>query len=77
MKKNASSAFGNPARVGVSFLRIAETGEVVKWIAFDEKTQVYDVESAVGEPSTISATKVRKDVTVEEEAQFLRRQTKK
>jgi hypothetical protein len=77
MKNNAFSAFGNPGRVGVSFLRIVETGQVVKWIGFDEKTQEYDVESAVGEISSIAGTKVSKDVTPEEEAEFLRRQTKK
>jgi hypothetical protein len=77
MKNNAISAFGNPPRVGVSFLRIVETGEVVKWTGFDEKTQEYDVESAAGELSRISATKISKDVTLEEEAEFLRRQTKK
>jgi hypothetical protein len=47
---------------------------VARWTGFNEKTQEYDVESPTGKRSKVAGHKISKDVTPEEEAEFLRQQ---
>ena len=69
--------YGNRPRVGTTYIKIIETGQIVKWKSFDEKTQEYEVVSPGGKLSKIAGRKISKQVTPEEEAEFLRLQNKK
>ncbi len=69
--------FHNVPKVGTEYVKLIETGEIVKWKDFDPKAQVYEVESSLGVISKIHGSKISKQVTPEEETEFLRMQSKK
>jgi hypothetical protein len=60
-------------RAGTEYLKIFESGEIVKWKGFSEITQIYEVESAEGKRFTVQSNKVSKLIAPEEEAEFSRR----
>jgi hypothetical protein len=56
------------------YLRILDSGEVVKLKNFSEITQLYDIESAGGKVSTIQSNRISQQVSPEQESDFVRRQ---
>ena len=66
--------FGKVPRVGVQYLKIIQSGEIVKWKSFSDITQLYEVESSDGKISIIQSNKISKQVAPDEEAEFMRLQ---
>jgi hypothetical protein len=56
------------------YLRILDSGEVVKLRNFSEITQLYDVESARGRVFQLQSNKVSQQISPEQEKEFLRKQ---
>jgi hypothetical protein len=74
MKNDGFSMFGKVPRVGVQYLKIIQSGEIVKWKSFSDITQLYEVESSDGKISIIQSNKISKQVAPDEEAEFMRLQ---
>jgi hypothetical protein len=71
MKKNGPPMFYSVPTHGHQFLRINESGEIVRNRGFDDKNLEYTVEGSDGKQSQIHGSKVSNDVTPEEERDFL------
>jgi hypothetical protein len=72
MKNEEFPNLGTPIGVGATFLKIIETGEIVRWQDFSPATQLFTVVSSKGKSFTIVGSKISKDVTPEEELKFVR-----
>jgi hypothetical protein len=69
MKEDIQNCIG---RLGQRFLKIKESGVVVKNVGLSKTTQEYDVEFCDGKTATIHHTKISEaEVTTEEEREFL------
>jgi hypothetical protein len=73
MKKSFSN-HGPVAEVRPQYLRILDSGEIVKLKNFSEITQLYEVESASGKVFTLQSNKISQQITPEQEMEFIRRQ---
>jgi hypothetical protein len=74
--KNPFLASGPVAEARPQYLRILESGEIVKGKHFSEITQLYEVESASGSIFSIQSNRVSQRVGPEQAADFSRRQQK-
>jgi hypothetical protein len=71
MKNDELPNLNKPLGVGSAFLKIIETGEIVRWQDFSPATQLFTVASSKGKSFTIEGSKISKDVTPEEELKFI------
>ena len=56
------------------YLKMLNSGEIVKLKNFSEITQLYDVESASGKVFTLQSNKISRQVSPEQEMEFICRQ---
>ena len=71
--KKPFSIDGPTVDVRPQYLRILDSGEIVKLKNFSEITQLYDVESASGKVLTLQSNKISQQVSPEQEMEFIRR----
>jgi len=76
MNNDKSWPLGNVPKVGTKYLKVSATGQIVEWKSYSENNHEYEVVSANGKTSKVHARDLSKEVTLEEELEFLRLKNK-